>query len=161
MGRAPRNSRDVNLVLHVHHLRWRSTIALIASFNAALRGDASKFIASAAKADTACRGKANCFGLGGFSRFCVTCTLSRIALTCHPRFSKFSCNFGNCCFSFAAIAAFGVDSTNCPESNCSTAQVSNMAGRVAAQSFCSAAMRVTVGRMAAILSCARRKSAAP
>jgi hypothetical protein len=41
------------------------------------------------------------------------------------------------------------------------AQVSNMAGKLDAQSFCSAAIRMAVGSKAAILSSVRRKSATP
>ncbi|WP_326939723.1 hypothetical protein [Actimicrobium sp. GrIS 1.19] len=63
--------------------------------------------------------------------------------------------------SFDASAALGVDSTNCPDSNCRTPQALNIDGREAAQSFCSAIIRVTDGSNAAILSFPRKKSAAP
>ncbi len=158
-----RHKRCCLLPCSAHHLvpRWRSTIALNAAFSASLRGEFSSVLPSSASAETARTGKLNCLEGTDLTRFFVTCTLRRIALTCQPRFNKLSCSFGSCCFSFAASAALGVDSTSCPASNISIEQASNIAGRVAEQSFCNAAIRVTVGRIDAILSCARKKSAAP
>lgn len=88
------------------------TIASIAALSARFFGKSGSAAPSSANAEVAIGGNT-----GGATRSSlrggrVTCTFNRIEVTCQPCEIKNSCNFGNCCFSFAAKAAFGVDSTS-------------------------------------------------
>ncbi len=141
--------------------RWRRIIACKAARKPSLCGFLSSDFSSSSRAPTALPDRAMRFSCFVFTATWPTCTLRRIELTCHPRFSRLSRNLGRVCFSFAASAALGTDSTSWSDSNSSTSHALNSSGRMAAQSFCSAAMRATVGKRLAILSCAFRKSTAP